>query len=49
MDAASIDRCIDGEEKAGDALTPESHVARMDEGCIAQRASGEINYTSSIK
>ena len=34
-----MDRCIGGEEKAGEAFTPESHVARIDDGCIARSAS----------
>ena len=34
-----MERWIGGECIAGDALTPESHVARMDVGCMARRAA----------
>ncbi len=31
---------MEGECAAGDAFTPESHVARMDDGCMARRFGG---------
>jgi hypothetical protein len=38
-----------GEAKAGDGLMPESHVARMDDGCIAQRAYRQVGQNSLLQ